>query len=75
MARDNVDRTPWQPGVYFSPGEGTDACYWPPQTNYAKAIAAATDAAIRKAAQSSALAAYQARKLARMRDAFKRSGK
>ena len=63
MARDNVDRTPWQPGMYFSPGEGMQACYWPPQTHFARSIAAATDAASRKAAQSSALAIYEARKL------------
>jgi len=74
MARNNVERTPWQPGVYFSPGGGADACYWLPQTHFARAVAAATDAAIIKAAQSSALAAYVARKQAVL-TRIKRTGK
>lgn len=75
MARDNVDRTPWQPGVYFSPGEGNEACYWLPQTYFAREIAKVTDTAINKATQTSMLAHLQARKAAAVRANFKRSGK
>ena len=75
MARDNVDRTPWQPGVYFSPGEGNEACYWMPQTNFARMIAKATDDAIKRADNSSWVDMRVLRKQAAVNAAMKRGKK
>jgi hypothetical protein len=64
--------TPWAPGAYFT--IGPDGAHWAPVTDFARALAAQTDAIINRAAQSSRLALYQQRKQARINAAFKRSG-